>query len=323
MAAISVVSRGRRAPGAPHALLEVITAAALAWPVGASASPIESAVDVAGVVGAVSLGYGQHTLGAALASAVETDRFTFTAAAGDSFMLRLRSFTGGLDPLLTLRDPMGVVLATTFCDGFSGGVCSAALSHVAMGSGLYTLNVGDAGVNESGRYQMHLDRYPPRNNWAGVRYSEPKTESLGHTTDIDYFGFDGVAGSRVQFSLQTLTGGLDAQVRIWAPDGTLALNRFCDGFSGGVCSVSQELLMSTTGLYRIGIDDFGLDEGGNYRFQLDCAFGACPSPLDPAPVPVPEPATWALLLLGLGAVAARARRVEPAPQPGGRAPATA
>ncbi len=274
-----------------------------------SASTIEHAVDTAGLSGFIDLAYGDHTVNSGLATNFDVDKYKFSGVAGDSIRLVLSTTSGGLDPLIVLRDSTGTVLNTTTCNGndvFGRGIrCSTVLDQVLSTTGTYVLNLTDSGSNEAGNYTMSLDLNPPVNNWTGFAYDTPLDEALGHLGDTDFLAFSGAAGSIIKLTLASLTGGLDPNLRIWDPLGNLVDTTSCNGndvFGRGIlCIVSPELNLTETGIYKIGLNDTGWNETGNYRLGVSCLFGDCPSAA-PSAVPVP-PALWLMGsgILGLGA----------------------
>ncbi len=267
------------------------------------ASTVENAVDTAGLSGFIDLTYGDHTVNSGLSTNVEVDNYVFSGVAGDSIRLILSTTTNGLDPEIVLRDSTGSVLQTVTCIG-GFGRCSTVLDQTLTSAGTYYINVSDINSDEAGNYTLHLDSYPPTNNWTGFAYDTPVDETLGHLGDMDFLAFNGVAGTGIQLTLASLTNGLDPNLEIWDPLGNLIDNVSCVG-GFGRCAVSPELNLTETGIYKIGLNDTNWDEIGNYRLGVSCLYGACPSAA-PSAVPLP-PALWLFGsgLLGLGAIIRR------------------
>ena len=269
----------------------------------ALASTIEHAVDTTGLTGFIGLSYGDHTINSGLANVVEVDSYTFQGTTGDPLRIVISTLSNGLDPQIVLRDPVGAPIQTTSCNGSSGGFatrCSTNLDQVLPSSGLYTLNVSDINSDETGSYSLHLDQYPPTNNWVGFAYDSPVLDELGHVSDMDFLAFNGAAGTGVRVTTRSLTSGLDPQLQIWDPLGNLVSDTYCDGSSGGfatTCTTSAELDLSLTGIYKLGLTDVSWNETGGYDLGVSCLYGTCPTTA-PGPVPLP-PALW---LFGSGLV---------------------
>ncbi len=269
------------------------------------ASTIENAVDTAGLTGFVDIAYGDHTINSGLASNVEVDNYRFNGVAGDSLRLVLSTTSGGLDPEIVLRDPSGSILQSVSCNGSYSSRCSTLMDQVLPSTGAYYLNISDINADEAGNYSLHLDTYPPENNWTGFAYDTPLDETLGHLGDMDFLAFKGTAGTGVQITVASLSGGLDPNLEIWDPVGNLIENVSCNGSYSSICSVSPLLNLTETGIYKIGLADVNWDETGSYRLGVSCLYGACPSEA-PSLVPLP-PAVWLFGsgLLGLGAILRR------------------
>jgi hypothetical protein len=270
------------------------------------ASPVEHAVDTAGVSGFVGLAYGDHTVNASLSNAFEVDGYTFAAEAGDQIKLLLHTQTAWIDASAVLRDPMGTVVNSTGCSApwYSyTGLCSAAFDQTIATAGTYTLNFSDSGANNAGNYELHLERFPPVNNWVGFAYGTPFADKIDHATDMDFMAFQGKAGTGVRLTIASNTGDIDPYVEIWDPSGASFKTLSC---SGTGCTASVDLALSATGIYKVGIYDSGLEEVGNYTLGVNCLYGVCPAGIPTAPVPEPE--TYAMLLAGLGTIGVVARR---------------
>ena len=305
----------RIAAAACTALVTVLGTSALA-------SPVEHAVDVTNAADFVRLRYGDHTVNARLATPLEADGFTFVGSVGDQIQIALHTLSAGLDASMMLRGPSGAIVKSVDCAGNNVYgtpiLCSTALSHTLVEAGLYTFNVADVGANEAGAYQLHMDRYPPINNWAGLAYggNNQKVTDIGHTTDSDYFAFNGIAGTDVRVTVGTTSPGLDPVLDIWSPAGARISKTVCEGNNiygtPILCTNLVDLHLTTTGVYRVGVYDSGWDEAGNYKLLVGCLFGNCPSVNSPPPMPVPEPDSIALLIGGLGWLGfATRRRIPP------------
>lgn len=269
------------------------------------ASTIETAVDTSGLSGFVALSYGDHTINSGFADVVEVDSYRFQGTAGDPVRTVVSSLGGGLDPQIALRDPLGAVIQTVSCNGSFSSLCSINLDATLTSTGTYTLNVSDINSDEVGNYSLHIDAYPPTNNWVGFAYDSPVLEELGHVSDMDFLAFSGAAGTEVRLTARSLAGGLDPQLEVWDPLGNLISDTFCNGSFSSLCTTSADLALSLTGTYKVGLTDIGWNETGNYDLGVSCLFGDCPTAAPPA-VPLP-PAVWLFGsgLLGLVGIARR------------------
>lgn len=287
--------------------VSAIMAAMVAAPGAQAASP-EHAVDAAGVsTGYVDLAYGDHTLNASLANGYEVDSYHFSAKAGDQIRLLLHTQSVGVDASAVLWDPTGTVVNSVGCNGhywWGGGLlCSASFDQTIATSGVYTLNFSDSGANNSGNYELDLERYPPVNNWVGFAYGTPYVDSIDHATDMDFMAFQGAAGTKARVTIGANSGNISPYAEIWDPSGASFRTLSC---SGNGCTASADLDFSLTGIYKVSVLDSGLDAAGQYTLGVNCLYGACSIAAPTAPVPEPE--TYALMLAGLGLIGVLARK---------------
>jgi hypothetical protein len=267
------------------------------------ASPIEHAVDAAGVSsGYVDLAYGDHTVNASLANNFETDSYHFSATAGDQVRVALHTQTSFLDGWMELLDPMGTRVHLTWCNGTSV-LCSTSFDQAIETSGVYTLNVSDASFRNAGDYELHLAQIPPATNWVGLSYSTPVTDTFGHATDMDFWAFNGIAGTKARVVFGGNSGNVDPNVEIWDPSGVKVVERYC---ANNGCTSSVDLDFGMTGVYKLAVSDASLNEVGDYTLGVSCIYGSC-SVTTPTP-PIPEPETYALMLAGLSLISFMVRR---------------
>ncbi|MCP9472135.1 MAG: hypothetical protein NNA30_05330 [Nitrospira sp.] len=265
---------------------------------GGWASIVEHAIDTTGLSEPITITYGAHTTNAAISPGVDVDGYRFNGVAGDALRVVVSGHTHFFDPLIELRDPAGTVLQTQTCTGSL--TCAVSLDQTLASTGVHFLNISDSGNNEAGNYTLHIDRFPSPDNWTPIAYDSPISTDLGHAGDHDFFAFAGAAGTGVRINLAGQSHFLDPSLQIWDPSGALIFNNFCPGSL--TCSISADLALIQSGLYRMSISDSGLDETGNYSVNLSCSFGTC------APNPVPIPAAAPLFATGLISLVAGLRR---------------
>jgi hypothetical protein len=279
----------------------------------AFASPNEIPINTAGTSGFVPLVYGSFTQNAALSLGVEVDGYTFSGQAGDRISIVTSTSGAGLDPVISLRGPTGPVVASTSCNGhdvFGNPIlCAVELRTQLASSGIYTLNVADSGANNTGAYTLHIDQYPPVENWLGFGYGAPVQHTIDHLGDSDYFAFNAKAGSNFRLTVATLTAGVDAHVEVWNTAGALNTSTACAGhdvFGNPIlCNVLLDLSTASDGIFKVGVYDTGWNNNGNYQISVTCLFGECATGV---PSPVPEiPAGW-MLGAGIGLICARRLR---------------
>jgi hypothetical protein len=144
----------------------------------------------------------------------DQDMWSFTANAGDNFVLRLG--TVGFDGNLNLYGPNGAFLKT------AGSGTDAVLAYTATNSGTFTVLVSSYFSAGVGTYVLHLAQFPepfivppgeqggPMTN--GGNY--PGTNSLGGQ---DMWSFTANAGDNVVLRLGTV--GFDGNLNLYGPNG--------------------------------------------------------------------------------------------------------
>jgi len=100
--------------------------------------------------GTTPLAFGQPLPGA-LSTVGKQDTYTFTAHSGDKVLIRMTRMTGVMAPEVTVYDPRGAFLCTTWGDSIAL-IGSCAISA----AGTYTILANDRGTDQTGDYTMYL-----------------------------------------------------------------------------------------------------------------------------------------------------------------------
>lgn len=246
----------------------------------AGAGQPETSIPVSEAAEPVSLCYGAHTTGAVISPPTDLDRFVLHAKKDDLVWLHLRSLSGGFDPFVQVLDqafPSTLTpVAQSSCDGSFSQLCTVSFTFTVAVAGEHAIHVSDSGLNESGAYVLQMQRLPPVLPAPGLQYNLTTTDMVAPTTDVDFFRFQGAAGSVILIHLQSLTGGFDPVLQILDSDGQALKTASCNGSFSQVCSTSLSLTLPESGTYLVGVWDSGADENGSYNLSLNCFFGACP-----------------------------------------------
>ena len=96
--------------------------------------------------------------------------------------------------------------------------------------------------------------------------AETRDGNITNPAQLDSFTFNGEAGQTAVISMSRESGGLDPQILLYAPDGTLEVSANCGSNCVHTAINEHELLQS--GLYTIVVKDYGGDETGNYSLSF-------------------------------------------------------
>src|SRR5262249_40015804 len=233
------------------------------------------------------IAYGQHTEGCRIFGPADRDTFTFAGTAGDLVRLNVHSTTPHLDLRLELRDATGVLVVDTSCSGEGGsgaGIqCSISEGRFLVTTGIFSITISNPSVDETGGYVFQLERIPPTSGPPHLPYNSPVAvrDVVDQPTDLDFFVFDGVAGTTIQLTLSSRTPRLDPRLEVRDPTGAFLIDNFCSGEDGSgdgvLCPVAAQKVLPVTGRYLVIVSDNGLDETGTYDLALNCISGGCPT----------------------------------------------
>ncbi|MFN3167461.1 MAG: PPC domain-containing protein [Phycisphaeraceae bacterium] len=190
----------------------------------------------------------------------EFDRHTIDADAGDKLFLSFYDSVNAssFDPGIFITNPDGTLLSSQ--DDRSAGATFGNL--LLPQSGTYSVWVRDLGFNNGGDYALTpvlIDGQPIQGSTAltsGV--TAGGSFSLG---DIDTYTIQADAGDELFVALGELNTGLETDIFVYNPDGTLLSS--AEDLSTGVSFPSQTV--GQTGTYTIVVQDSGANETGGYN----------------------------------------------------------
>ncbi len=224
---------------------------------------------------------GERLSGAIDAAAVDLDRYTFTAQAGDEIFVNIRETDGNLDgafpldPRITIFNPDGTRL-----DDASGSFVASAFGN-ALQSGEYLIVVRDNFNNDVGSYDLSLLTVPgPAGGYANDRDAEGDDRVIrsgdrlsgvidAAAVDLDRYTFSATAGETAAVEIietdSNLDGvfPLDPRITVFGPDGTRLFNESGSSAAGGTFLVPQ------SGMYLILVRDNFNNDVGSYDLTLN------------------------------------------------------
>ncbi|HED33795.1 MAG TPA: hypothetical protein ENJ08_06205 [Gammaproteobacteria bacterium] len=231
-----------------------------------------------------------------LSPAVDGDFFTFNATSGTRLRFHVLSTSNGLGPVIEIRDPDGNLLINGAADAASCNsvfTCSFSVDFSPLVSGEHSVIIYDTGINNTGNYQMNLLCLSQNCDSDGngsidpagalLSYVSSTTDTLSPAVDGDFYTFNAIVGTEIQFNVLSTSNGLGPVIEVRAPDGTLLINGVADAASCNsvfTCSFSVALTPSVSGIFSLLIYDTDINNTGNYQIGLWCLSGDCDSDAD-------------------------------------------
>jgi len=220
----------------------------------------------------------------AISSPGKVDTWTFTAASGDSIVLRAGQLTdtnGNFEPWIRLYDPANSLRGQHVAD------LASEVAVTALTSGTYTVLISDGNLshagdstNDTGTYRLHLAKSP------GAFTSGDEGGALGNGAtltgsidvgDLDMWSFTANAGASlvVRAGETSDAGNFEPWVRLYGPSGTLL------GSSAGDLAAEVATTALESGSFTVVIGDGNLSHAGDsygntggYRLHLATSPGA-------------------------------------------------
>ncbi len=169
----------------------------------------------------------------------DQDSFTFKGTLGDQLWIRMKPLTGGIEAALWVLRPDGTTLCSQAASGGNSGLLTL---DVADGctldvTGTHTVVVADSGGNESGDYEMLLQRRNPMAGTEAINYGDDVTRTISPFVDLDGYTFSGTLGDQLWIRMKPLTGGIEAALWVLRPDGTTLCSQAASGGNSGLLTL--------------------------------------------------------------------------------------
>ena len=211
--------------------------------------------------GAQNLPFGQVTSGT-ISSAAQSNSYTFSATQNDDLDFTMVVTSGSLSPKIRIYEPNGTQLSSasnSFCSG-----STLELNTVTIpSSGTYTVIFGDCSDNNTGNYDIYMQKTDNPSAPVPLSFGATKTGSITSAAQSNSYTFSATQNDVLDFTMVVTSGSLSPKIRIYEPNGTQltsASNSFCSGSTLELNTVT----IPSSGTYTVIFGDCSDTNTGNY-----------------------------------------------------------
>lgn len=187
-------------------------------------------------------------------SGSQEDRYTFTGRAGDWVRVVTIATSGALNPTPAIRSDNNA----TVCEG---SVTMDVLDCQLPADGTYIASVYDFFRNETGAYQIIIQRLNSPDDCRELQPGETITGNITSAAQQDCYTISGSAGYNLRVTTTASSGSLNPTPAIYQADGTLV----CEG---SVTTDTLECTLPAVGQFTIFVYDFWRKETGSYTLAF-------------------------------------------------------
>jgi uncharacterized repeat protein (TIGR01451 family) len=209
-----------------------------------------------------------ETLPGSIDARAETDCFTHTAAVPTRVLIRLTTALGSpVDPQARVFTPGGDPLAA--CASSRGAPGTIEIRCPLTAAGTHTIVVNDVNSDETGGYDLHLQRLdnpPGAANCITIGPGDPLTGSVGSRAETDCFDLTVPAPTAVVIRI-TSVAPVDPQGRVFGPAGDAL--PLCASSRGGPGTIVVSCTLPAAGTHSIIVNDVNSDEIGGYTVRVE------------------------------------------------------
>ncbi|RMD94996.1 MAG: hypothetical protein D6813_01145, partial [Calditrichaeota bacterium] len=161
----------------------------------------------------------------------EIDIYNFEGNAGDMVVIQMASKKNNFGSQIELLGPDGKLMASdsTF---YGGALGLARIEGIRLpSSGKYTIKAMEQKNDQTGDYNLSLQRTFGPSNATFIRYNTTLSSSIDQLAEIDAFVFEGSPGDKIVIQM-TSKNGMGGRIELYKPDGTLIKSsRVLSGFA--------------------------------------------------------------------------------------------
>jgi hypothetical protein len=216
----------------------------------------------------VYLDFGEYSE-CSIDSVADQDSFMVSASAGDiGSLVRINvTKTGGtsyFNQRIEVWDPSGAKIVDAIDNTYT-----ADLSIDYAGD--FSIWISDDNNAATGSYAIQVERIKPVYTPVVSYDCDNIQDSIDQVPDVDFFIFNGNAGTTVRL-VCTKTGGtsyFNQRIEVWDPSGAKIVDAIDNTYS-------EDLSLGLSGEFLIAISDDNRAAPGSYSINIQCLAGTCP-----------------------------------------------
>lgn len=221
-----------------------------------------------------------------LSSPSQSDAYVFFGRAGETVQITVSGRSNDLDPAIDVWQGgvQQMPPPSTSCSAGQFSKCSFGTEFMLLVDGEYSVFVSDAGGNNTGTYEILIDRLVPESPVTEVVLgsSTAFVATMEFAVDQDWCRFDVDPASVVRITASGRTNDLDCAITLYDSDGLEIETSSCSAGQFATCTTSiLTLPLTRGGTYYVRVRDAGANNTGRIDVGVQCIFsptGSCPPP---------------------------------------------
>jgi hypothetical protein len=185
------------------------------------------------------------------------DTFTVEAQSGDKLLLRARA--GFSYPEMRVYTPEGDLLHSLDGSGYLKEIASLDIPA----DGTYTVLMGEINGNDTGDYNLYLQRLNNPANTTAISLGDTITETLSLQAELDSYTFDLTTGQDVNVQMSRVAYGIEPHFRLYNSNGDLQCSASDTSSAVSNCS------LTSADIYMILAGEDGGNETGDYTLRIE------------------------------------------------------